>query len=298
MPTWNEIIGEISSQPNAFDLIRRKYIKELSEKTQRNVIAYYSGWLQKGNLAQHGFRFDIVDSDKMGFMSTINGMDKRKGLDLVLHTPGGSIGATESIVHYLKSIFGNNIRAIVPQIAMSAGTMIACSCKEIVMGKHSNLGPIDPQINGRPTHGIIEEFERAKVEIANNPKTIPVWQTILSKYSPTLIGECEKAIKWSETMVDGWLKTNMFLDDEDKENKAAAIIAELGSHALTLSHERHLSVDILKGLGLKIIDLEADNELQDKVLSLHHSCIITMTQTSVYKLIENQDGKAYIQLAK
>jgi ClpP class serine protease len=105
MPTWNEIIGEISSQPNAFDLIRRKYIKELSEKTQRNVIAYYSGWLQKGNLAQHGFRFDIVDSDKMGFMSTINGMDKRKGLDLVLHTPGGSIGATESIVHYLKSIF-------------------------------------------------------------------------------------------------------------------------------------------------------------------------------------------------
>ena len=224
MPTWNEILKEIGSQPNAFDLIRRKYIKALSDKTNRNVIVYYSGWLQKGNLAKHGFRFDIVDADKMGFMSTINGLNKDKGLDLVLHTPGGSIGATESIVHYLKTIFGNNVRAIVPQIAMSAGTMIACSCKEIVMGKHSNLGPIDPQINGKPTHGIIEEFEKAKKEISKDPRSIPVWQTILSKYSPTLIGECEKAIKWSESMVEAWLKENMFDGDPDRDKKAKDLI--------------------------------------------------------------------------
>lgn len=231
-------------------------------------------------------------------MSTINGLDQSKGLDLVLHTPGGSIGATESIVHYLQTIFGNDIRAIVPQIAMSAGTMIACSCKEILMGKHSNLGPIDPQINGKPTHGIIEEFEKAKKEIAANPRSIPVWQTILSKYSPTLIGECEKAIKWSESMVESWLKSNMFDGDPDKDAKATAVIKELGSHALTLSHDRHLAPDLLKNLELKITDLEDDHDLQDKVLSLHHSCIITMTQTPAYKLIENQDGKAYIQLVK
>jgi ATP-dependent protease ClpP protease subunit len=298
MPTWNDILKEIASQPNNFDLIRRKYLKELSDETGRNIIVYYSGWLQKGNLAQHGFRFDIVDSDKMGFMSTINGLDKTKGLDLVLHTPGGSIGATESIVHYLKSMFGNDIRAIIPQIAMSAGTMIACSCKEIIMGKHSNLGPIDPQINGKPTHGIIEEFEKAKAEIEANPRTIPVWQTILSKYSPTLIGECEKAIKWSESMVEDWLKQNMFNGDSEKNKKSAAVIAELGSHALTLSHDRHLHIEELKSLGLKIMDLETNQSLQDKVLSLHHSCIITLTQTPVYKLIENQEGKAYMQLIK
>lgn len=298
MPTWNDILKEIGAQPNAFDLIRRRYLKELADKTDRNVIVYYSGWLQKGNLAQHGFRFDIVDSDKMGFMSTLNGLDRDKGLDLVLHTPGGSIGATESIVHYLKSVFGNNIRAIIPQIAMSAGTMISCSCSEIIMGKHSNLGPIDPQINGKPTHGIIEEFNKAKTEIAANPRSIPVWQTILSKYSPTLIGECEKAIKWSESMVKDWLEANMFEGEADATAKADAIIKELGSHALTLSHDRHLAPDQLKGLGLKIIDLEDDQDLQDKVLSLHHSCIITLTQTPAYKIIENQDGKAFIQLIK
>jgi membrane-bound ClpP family serine protease len=298
MPTWNDLLREIGSQSNAFDHVRRKYLSELYKKTERNIIVYYSGWLQKGNIAQHGFRFDIVDADKMGFMSAINSLDKNKGLDLILHTPGGSIGATESIVHYLKSMFGNDIRAIIPQIAMSAGTMIACSCKEIIMGKHSNLGPIDPQIGGLPTHGIIEEFNTAKREIAANPKTIPVWQTILSRYSPTLIGECEKAIKWSENMVSEWLKDNMFNGDLDKDNKVSTILAELGSHALTLSHDRHLHVDILKDkLGLKIVPLENDNVLQDLVLSVHHACIITLTQTPAYKLIENQEGKAYIQLA-
>lgn len=298
MPSWNDILKEIGAQPNAFDHIRRKYLKQLAEYTKRNLIVYYSGWLQKGQLARQGFRFDIHDADKMGFMSSIKGLDRTKGLDIVLHTPGGSIGATESIVHYLRSIFGADIRAIIPQIAMSAGTMISCSCKEIIMGKHSNLGPIDPQINGRPTHGIIEEFERAKREIATDPKTIPVWQTVLAKYSPTLIGECEKAIKWSEEMVSEWLKTGMFKDDKDKDKKVAQVISELGSHALTLSHDRHLPTDILKDkLGLNIQLLEDDEDFQDAVLSVHHSCIISLTQTPAYKLIENHKGKAFIQLA-
>lgn len=60
-------------------------------------------------------------------------LKSKYGLDLILHTHGGQIAATESIVHYLRSIFGNNIRAFIPQLAMSAGTMIALSCKEIIM---------------------------------------------------------------------------------------------------------------------------------------------------------------------
>ena len=77
-------------------------------------------------------------------MSVIHGLDKSKGLDLFLHTPGGDVGATESLIDYLHDSFGGDIRAIIPQIAMSGGTMIACSCKEIIMGKQSSLGPIDP----------------------------------------------------------------------------------------------------------------------------------------------------------
>lgn len=296
MPSWDLILKEIGTQPNPFDFTRRKYIKQLAEYTGRNVIVYYSGWLQKGNLAAHGIRFDLNDSDKMGFMTTVKGMDKTKGLDLILHTPGGEIGATESIVEYLRSLFGNDIRAIIPQISMSAGTMIACSCKEIIMGKHSNLGPIDPQIGGIPTHGILEEFQQAKNEIKGDPSTIPVWQVILSKYTPTLIGECQKAISWSNTMVKEWLKTGMFIGDGEADTKADLIINELGDHSLTLSHNRHISRDNAKHkLKLNINCLEEDDKLQDLVLSTHHSCIITLTQTPAYKIIENQLDVGYIQ---
>jgi len=61
-------------------------------------------------------------------------------LDLILHTPGGGGTATESIMDYLRKTFGNNIRTDIPQLAMSADTMMALSCRSIVMGKQLSLG--------------------------------------------------------------------------------------------------------------------------------------------------------------
>lgn len=134
-----------------YDIVRRRYLAKLHEITKRNVIIYYSGWLQKQSVAG----VEINDEDKNGFMTVVHKLDKRLGLDLVLHTPGGNTAATESLVDYLRSVFGNDIRAIVPQLAMSGGTMIACSSKQIIMGKQSSLGPIDPQTGGIPAHGVI-----------------------------------------------------------------------------------------------------------------------------------------------
>lgn len=296
MPSWDKILKEIGGTTDPFDAIRRKYLHQLHEKTGRNIIIYYSGWLQKAHFQSQGYRFDIVDTDKTGFMTTINGLNRSKGLDLVLHTPGGSIATTESIVNYLRAMFGTNIRVIVPQLAMSAGTMIACSAYEIIMGKHSSLGPIDPQFNGIPTHGIIEEFETAKREVGKDPRVIPIWQTILSKYTPSLIGECYKAIEWSEELVAEWLKTGMFKDHPEKETLVNRIIKELGDHALTKSHGRQIPIDTARDkIGLNILSLEDDQELQDIVLSVHHACNISLSQTSAYKIIENHRGKAFIQ---
>lgn len=301
MPNWKDVLGRIQATGSAHDVVRREAIRTLAEQTTRNVIVYYSGWLQKPELSKRGVQgFDINDSDKNGFMAAINGLERSKGLDLVLHTPGGEIAATESLVHYLRQMFKDDIRAIVPQIAMSAGTMIACSCKEILMGKHSNLGPIDPQFGGLPAHGIVEEFERAKKEIAANPKAIPVWQPIIARYHPTLIGECEKAIKWSEDIVKEWLLTGMLKGEKKERAKKIAgnVIEGLGSHALTLSHARHITRDQARQLGLRIVDIEKPDALQDAVLTVHHACVLTLQSTAAFKIIENQQGTAHILLAQ
>ena len=295
MPNWAEILNELHAAGSTHDVVRRKYLRELHDLTGRNVIVYYSGWLQKNALLNRGVTgFEVNDADKNGFMTTVHTLDRSLGLDLLLHTPGGEVAATESLVDYLRAMFGTNIRAVIPQIAMSAGTMIACACSEILMGKQSSLGPIDPQYRGLPAHGVIEEFQAAAREIKADPAKIPLWQAIISKYQPTLIGECDKAIRWSEQITKEWLKTGMFAGDPKADSKAATVIAGLGKPALTLSHDRHISIDTAKRLGLKIISLESDHTLQEAVLTVHHACIHTLRSTGAIKIIENHHGVATI----
>jgi len=299
MGSWNELLAEIHPKGKGHDLVRKRCLAELSSLTGRNVIVYYSGWLQKPQLrGVNGIRWDINDADKEAFMATIHGLDRTKGLDLFLHTPGGEIAAVESLIDYLRAMF-TDVRAVVPQIAMSGGTMIACSCEQILMGKQSSLGPIDPQIGGStPAHGIIEEFRRAQREIMKNPQRIPVWQPIIAKYSPTLIGECEKAIKWSQEIVRERLVKHMFKGRANAKALAAKVVRELGDHALTKSHARHISVARAEEIGLNIFRLEDDQKLQDAVLSVHHACIITLSETACCKLVENHNGVGQVQMVQ
>lgn len=297
MPNWNDVLREINSTPatpdaGALDIVRRKYLQQLNQHTQRNIIAYYSGWLQKPGLGG----VQINDDDKNGFMATVHGLDRKHGLDLILHTPGGDTAATESLVYYLKRMFGSDIRAIVPQIAMSAGTMIACACKEIVMGKQSNIGPFDPQYNGIPCYGVIEEFDEAVREVIKDPRTTPIWQQIVAKYHPTFVGECKKAIDLCEQVVQDWLMTGMFSGDADAKKKVADIIYQLNNHADTKTHARHIHIDAVKAMGLKVVELESDSTLQDLCLTVHHAYMHTLASSPAIKIIENHLGNAVVQL--
>ncbi len=294
MPNWNQLLDEIRTAGSTHDVVRRKYLSVLHSQSKRNVIIYYSGWLQKRGLEGT----EVNDADKNGLMTVIHGLDRSLGLDLILHTPGGETAATESLVDYLRSMFGTNIRAIVPQLAMSAGTMIACACNEIIMGKQSSLGPIDPQFRGIPAHGVVEEFKRAREEIAQDQSKIPIWQPIIAKYSPTFIGECEKAVAWSNEMVRSWLATGMFCGMKTAQSRTDKVLAELADHAITKSHSRHLSYERCKEIGLKVSPLEKSQKFQDAVLSVHHACIHTLGSTPAYKIIENHQGTAFIQIAQ
>lgn len=261
-----------------------KYLCRIRKLTGRNVIAYYSGWL-KNNVSEAS----IVETDKNAFMNAVYELNKPEGLDLILHTPGGDIAATESIVSYLKSIFGNNIRAIVPQISMSAGTMIAMSCKEIIMGRQSSLGPIDPQINGVACQMVIDEFYRAVKEVGHNPSSLGLWQAIISHYAPTYLTVCEDAIKWSEELAQKWLV------DVNQNIDMAKVRNVFINHEHSYSHSRHISKEDCRDAGLNIKDLEENQELQDAVLSLHHCYMILCDIMPVVKIVMNQKGRIYIQ---
>lgn len=297
MPNWSEVIAEIQQEQqinpdiNPLDTVRRKYLKKISEISGRNTIAYYSGWLQKPQVAGTA----VGDTDKSGFMLAINKLDRSKGLDLILHTPGGDIAATESLVDYLYSMYGKDIRVIVPQISMSAGTMIAFASKEIVMGKHSNLDPIDPQIGGLACKAVLNEFEQAKEDIKQNPQSAALWQVIIGKYHPTFLGICKQAIEWSEKMVEQWLENNMCDGEKDRVQR---IVKTFSNHTEQKSHARHISKRECEKVGLNVTELEADQNFQDAVLTTHHAFMHTFSNTLCIKIIESHDGIAYIEQAK
>lgn len=303
MPSWGELLSELQPHTDingnqvpalSFDELRTKYISALSQKTGRNVIAYYSGWLKPGKTQN----IDINDSDITGFMNALKGVDSTKGLDLILHTPGGNPTATEGIVKYLHSKFGNDIRVIVPQMAMSAGTMLACSAKTVVLGKHSCLGPIDPQYGGVPAYNIVNEFKEAKTDLDQNPLAKTYWELQLKKYPAAFFYSVVDSINLSSALVSDWLIQYMFEGQDPKvvTKKVKTIVGKLNAN--NKSHSRHFTFDFLRDLGLNVEALEGDQELQELVLSVHHAFVITIDATPATKLIENQNGARYITSQK
>jgi len=304
MPARNDIQNEIISAKNsAQDSVRRKYIKELSDYSKRDTIIYITAYTtgKMGNIPPA--LVSVMNDDIHGFMSAVNRLKNDK-LDLIIHSPGGSVEAAEQIVNYLRAKY-KHIRAIIPQSAMSAATMIACACDEIVMGKHSAIGPIDPQITfptptgsfTAPAQSLLSEFEQAKNEIIANPNVAPLWVNKLNNLPHGILDICKNTTDLSIEKVELWLSSFMFSGEADGKEKAKKIAKWLGTASNHKTHGRPIPYNIAKNEGLKIIELESDQDLQEKVLSVFHSSIVTIEVTNCIKLIENQNGKGtYIQV--
>ena len=295
MVNKNEILGKIVEYKNAGqDLIRREYLSELKEYTGNDTIVYAASFpCRHPNVS--GNLLSIGSNDIQGFMTCLNGLKGDK-LDLIIHSPGGSLEATEQLVQYLRAKY-QYIRAIIPQNAMSAATMLACACDEIVMGKQSAIGPIDPQMtlvkqNGvahtLPAHSILADFERAKIEIAADKNSANVWIPKLMEIPNGFLDLCQKTIDLSKSKVAEWLDTYMF-KDEDK--KGASIAGWLGDFNEHKTHGRPINYQLAQEKGLKITLLENDQELQDKVLSVFHATLVTFDVAPCVKIIENHLGK-------
>jgi hypothetical protein len=300
MPARDKIQQEILNAKNAAqDNIRKQYLKELNEHTKRDTILYASSFASKKLPQLPGFLISITNEDIQGFMSSLNGLKGDK-LDLILHSPGGSLEAAEQIVNYLRAKY-KHIRAIVPQNAMSAATMIACACDEIVMGKQSAIGPIDPQItfptqNGHftaPAQSIINEFNQAKAEIIADPKVAPIWVNKIHSLPHGILDICQNTTKLAKEKVSTWLEAYMFKGEADAKAKADKIATWLGNADLHKTHGKPICMKEAKEQGLKIVELESEQEFQDKVLSVYHATLITLEITNCIKFIENHDGKGW-----
>lgn len=301
MPLWSEILSELSSDstPNlkTYDRVRRNYLLSLNEHTGRDTILYASSWLQHDDVPPT--RIAIADQDIHALMEVTSDLSG-PNLDIILHSPGGSAEAAEAIVFYLRSRF-KNIRVIVPTFAKSAATMIACSANSIVMGKHSFLGPTDPQfplitpLGQRlvPAQAILDQFAIMRNEIVEQTES-PIWLPSISQIGPDLIVTCRNAIELSKSLVSAWLWNYMFEGKSEKKELAMEIAKWLSNHSNFKSHDRHLSRPELFDMKLSIEELEKDQTVQDLSLSVFHATVHLFSASRVCKIVESHRGRSFI----
>jgi hypothetical protein len=289
------------------DGIRQEYAQTLHELSGRAVIVYASSWLTKGI---EGPAFSVEADDVHALMECCHGVPEDE-LDLIIHSPGGSPEAAEQMVDYLRTQFGY-IRAFVPLQAKSAATMIALGCDEIVLGLHSELGPIDPQIlvpvpEGQrfgAAHAVLRDFDRAKKEIGANVNDMAAWTPILRSYAGGLLDFCTQVIQLSQEVVTGWLENHMLTHDDAgvpqarRADRATEIAKEFGSeesYDRYRTHGRPIRVEALEKIeGLRVRRLEADPTLQDAVLSIYHALDITFGGPAI-KIVENHLGRRKVR---
>ncbi|MFC6836985.1 SDH family Clp fold serine proteinase [Halomarina ordinaria] len=300
--TWSDILQLIAQQrqkgdPNAFDTVRRHYLNQLHQLTERDTILYSTAWTQNQGGSPG---LSITNEDVHGFMEAVHGLEGPE-LDLILHSPGGSAEATEQIVAYLRAKF-SEIRIFVPQSAMSAATLMCCAADEVVMGNHSSLGPIDPQIGIQTQTGvrttaaqaILDQFEMAKSEISTNTDLL-AWLPILRQYAPGLVAECEEAKELSIDLAEEWATQYMHGGDPDAEQKARQLAEYLANRREFKSHSRRISREQAAENGFNVTALEDDQDLQDLVLAVFHATSHTHNGTPLVKLIENHTGRAFMK---
>jgi len=192
-------------------------------------------------------------------------------ISVVLRTGGGSAETTERMVAVLRKHY-EQVYFVVPDIAMSAGTIFCMSGDKIYMDYSSSLGPIDPQVQTPdtgdyvPALGYIDKV----AEIVQKSSLTPADVVMLKSIDLAKLALFEQGRDLSIDLLKDWLVKYKFKDwdthrtdptklnnpvtDDEKNERAAQIAKDLSDHKKWRSHGRRLDVEKLKNLRIEIDD--------------------------------------------
>lgn len=216
--------------------LRQLLIADIEELTGRPLFVYFSQLDQ-----------EINHTDPDDIAEIISATDSDEA-DIFIQTPGGLVDACEKIVNVLRKKF-RQYRVVVPSWAKSAGTVIALSSNEIVLGINSELGPIDPQWN-----------------IGGNP--VPCELIAKDSAFPEHIRQmAQLASDRMEKMATDLLQNGMMSGKTADEISLA--IAKLSKSSGYMSHGAVIDSNEANDLGLNVKYLSPDDAIWSRVWLLY-----------------------------
>ncbi len=252
-----------------FDIIDGQ-AKKLEDKLKSDVVFYHG--------AIHPQFFRVFRN----FIEEVHNRSQRNEgtISVVLRTGGGSAETTERMVEVIRKHY-STVYFIVPDIAMSAGTIFCMSGDKIFMDYSSSLGPIDPQVPAPdtgdlvPALGYIDKVNDIVIKEMLTPGDV----VLLKSVDLAKLALFEQAKDLSIDLLKKWLVEYKFKDwnqhrttnpgspvtDDEKEERAKEIAEALSNHKQWRSHGRNLDIKKLTELRIEIDDYSDDEDLRNLI---------------------------------
>ncbi|HHQ6001819.1 TPA: SDH family Clp fold serine proteinase [Morganella morganii] len=245
-----------------------------------DVVSYYGGitfW------SKHAFQPTV---EMLGTVAMTRAVRK---LVIILQTTGGSVESVEKLVEITRNFY-DEVYFIVPDYAMSAGTIWCMSGDKIYMDYASSLGPIDPQVPTAenkwvPALGYLDKVE----EIISKSKQGDVTQAelmMLSRLDLAELRRYEEARELSKELLKKWLVDYKFKEwvrketsgepvtDSDKTRRAEEIAVILSDNKRWHSHSRSIGIrTVVDDLNLKVEDYSRDADFSLNLKGIHNLLI-------------------------
>jgi len=253
----------ISLPPEQIKQMIPPFMKKIASRRARNLLVMFYPETTSVSM-------EARDTSQVFF--TIKDADSSKGMDLLIHSGGGDIHTAYKLAKLCQKKF-SNIKALIPEYAKSAATLLAIGCHELEMSPIAELGPLDPIIgfeNGstypafaiRDSTRVLEkEIEECKDKDVRRLKAEHVLGPIAAKIDPYVLSEMSDmptlAIAYGKKLL-----TSTGYGDEVAERILKRLTYERGRP----SHAYVIDVDEAKEIGLRV--KEMDKETEEECLAL------------------------------
>jgi ATP-dependent protease ClpP protease subunit len=255
-----------------------KEIEALDTIKPRRLLVYI------GNVANPNSSINMTHIVPLA--DALTGIGRTENLDLMIHTLGGSGDTAEKVVEMCRNHCSGEFRVIIPNMAKSAGTLIALGADTIVMGHCSEVGPTDPQI---------------RITVGNAPQMISAWTFIhardelaakvneanargenadaylqqLATIDSVFVKHCEQLMEFAKKVGRKWIAARLTATSVPKaeaEKRADEVIDFLSDVQEHIIHGRLILAKELKTNcepTLHILELEETSSLWQKLWNLY-----------------------------
>lgn len=240
------------------------------------------------------------------FVALLDQIGPTKKVSLILHTHGGSISAAWRLINLVRS-FADDVEVIVPDIAMSAGTLMALGADRILMTKQAALGPIDPSLDNHPlaptffpagpagpmlrlsvsaeaVRGYIEEVKK---DVTDSESLAKIWSELSEKVHPLVLGDIFRMGNQIRALAKDLIQ-NQVKDQETRDNIIQYLCADSGSHDHTINRRK------ARALGLNVETPSAAlYQILSDITKSYHDELETFVPYSPDAVLQGQNQAQY-----